>query len=241
MPQSIASRLVVAAEEVNVENILPGPSAHGPWLGTVPKVQRLTRRGELQGISCRGGKNVVGRWPKVREWVAFEYRLRRCHCCPREVVECRVCPRIFLKVKIPASAAKSAAEVGHPPRFPSRTQCFRFFRRIRSVAWQQIRCSRSWFARSPLRRSNTCSRRYPKRDFSRANSPQTPPPDRSIRTRGLPIPSALRIVVAVESARVRDGAYFFNTFEGRWRSRLAAACSGRGRGCRCDRAPFLCN
>src|SRR5207247_9668895 len=62
------------------------------------------------------------------------------------------------------------AEVLTTSGFPTRTQCFRFFLRIINPAARYTRCTRLWFTCSPERPNNTCSRRYPKRGFSRANS-----------------------------------------------------------------------
>ena len=79
-------------------------------------------------------------------------------------------------VRIPPHRARNPAPTpGSPPSrrssgCPSRTQCFRFFRRIISPAARYTRCTRLWFTCSPERPSNTCSRRYPKRGFARANS-----------------------------------------------------------------------
>jgi hypothetical protein len=53
---------------------------------------------------------------------------------------------------------------------PTRAQCFRFFLRIINPAARYARCTRLWFTCSPERPNKTCSRRYPKRGFSRANS-----------------------------------------------------------------------
>jgi hypothetical protein len=53
---------------------------------------------------------------------------------------------------------------------PTRTQCFRFFRRMLRPASRYTRCTRLWFTASPARNSSTCNRRYPNRGFSRANS-----------------------------------------------------------------------
>ena len=75
--------------------------------------------------------------------------------------------RIVQKVQRPFLVCRSprSQRLSH-----SRTQCFRFFLRIINPASRYTRCTRLWFTCSPARPSNTCSRRYPKRGFSRANS-----------------------------------------------------------------------